>query len=37
VLRLMCENDLLAPGAVGKSRGPSNHNGTIIPDAVDTI
>jgi putative transposase len=37
VLRLMGENDLLAPSRVGSPRGPRNHDGTIIPDAVDTI
>jgi putative transposase len=36
VLRLMRENDLLAPGRVGQPRGPRNHDGTIIPDAIDT-
>ena len=37
VLRLMRENDLLAPGRVGSPRGPRNHNGTIIPAMVDTM
>jgi len=37
VLRLMRENDLLAPGRVGRPRGPCNHEGTIIPEAVDTM
>ena len=37
VLRLMRENDLLAPGRVGSPRGPRNHDGTIIPDTVDTL
>jgi len=37
VLRLMREHDLLAPGRVGKPRGPRNHDGTIISDAVDTM
>ena len=37
VLRLMCENDLLAPGRVGRSRGPRNHDGTIIPDSINTM
>lgn len=37
VLRLMGEHDLLAPGRVGTPRGPRNHNGTIIPDALDTM
>ena len=33
----MRENHLLAPSRVGAPRGPRNHDGTIIPDAVDTI
>ena len=37
VLRLMRQNDLLAPGRVGSTRGPRNHDGTIIPDTVDTM
>jgi putative transposase len=37
VLRLMRENDLLAPGRVGRPRGPRNHDGTIIPDNVNTM
>jgi putative transposase len=37
VLRLMRENDLLAPGRVGSPRGPRSHDGTIIPDTVDTM
>ena len=37
VLRLMRENDLLAPGRVGSPRGPQNHDGTIIPETVDTM
>jgi putative transposase len=37
VLRLMCENNLLAPGRVGQPCGPRNHDGTIIPDAIDTM
>jgi putative transposase len=37
VLRLMRENDLLAPGRIGQPRGPRNHDGTIIPDAIDTM
>ena len=32
VLRLMRENNLLAPTRVGAPRGPRNHDGTIIPD-----
>jgi len=37
VLRLMRENDLLAPSRVGTPRGPRSHEGTIIPDTVDTM
>jgi putative transposase len=37
VLRLMRENDLLAPGPVGSPRGPRNHDGTIIPETIDTM
>jgi transposase InsO family protein len=37
VLRLMRENDLLAPGRVGSPHGPRNHDGTIIPETIDTM
>jgi putative transposase len=37
VLRLMRENELLAPTRVGSARGPRAHDGTIIPDTVDAI
>ncbi len=37
VLRLMRENDLLAPSRVGAPRGPRSHEGTIIPETVDTM
>ena len=37
VLRLMRENDLLAPTRVGAPRGPRRHDGTIIPETVDTM
>jgi putative transposase len=37
VLRLMRENHLLAPSRVGAPRGPRNHDGTIIPETVDTM
>jgi putative transposase len=37
VLRLMRQHNLLAPGRIGSPRGPRNHDGTIIPDAVDTM
>ena len=37
VLRLMRENDLLAPSRVGSPHGPRSHDGTIIPETVDTM
>jgi putative transposase len=37
VLRLMREHGLLAPTRSGSRRGPRNHDGTIIPETVDTI
>src|SRR4051794_39431942 len=37
VLRLMREHNLLAPSRVGAPRGPRNHDGTIIPETVDTM
>ena len=37
VLRLMRENDLLAPSRAGAPRGPRAHDGTIIPDTVDVM
>lgn len=37
VLRLMREHDLLAPSRVGSARGPRTHDGTIIPETVDTM
>src|SRR5918995_5182600 len=37
VLRLMRQNNLLAPTRVGSPRGPRNHDGTIIPERVDTM
>lgn len=37
MLRLMRQNDLLAPSRVGSPSGPRSHDGTIIPEAVDTI
>ena len=37
VLRLMREHGLLAPSRVGAPHGPRNHDGTIIPDALDTM
>jgi putative transposase len=37
VLRLMRQNSLLAPTRAGSPRGPRNHDGTIIPDTIDTM
>jgi transposase InsO family protein len=37
VLRLMREHDLLAPGRVGSPRGPRSHDGTIVPETIDTM
>ena len=37
VLRLMRQNSLLAPTRAGSPRGPRSHDGTIIPDTVDTM
>jgi transposase InsO family protein len=37
VLRLMRAYDLLAPTRVGTPRGPRSHDGTIIPETVDTM
>ena len=37
VLRLMRQNNLLAPTRVGSPRGPRNHDSTIIPDTVDAM
>ncbi len=37
VLRLMRQHHLLAPARVGAPRGPRSHDGTIIPDALDTM
>jgi hypothetical protein len=37
VLRLMRENDLLAPSRVGSPHGSRRHDGTIIPETVDTM
>ena len=37
VLRLMREHDLLAPSRTGPPRGPRNHDGTIIPETIDTL
>src|SRR5690348_11603341 len=34
---LMREHDLLAPGRVGSPRGPRSHDGTIVPDTIDTM
>jgi putative transposase len=37
VRRLMRENGLSAPNRVGSPRGPRNHDGTIIPERLDTM
>jgi putative transposase len=37
VLRLTRENDLLAPSRTGPPRGPRTHDGTIVPETVDTM
>ena len=37
VLRLMREHALLAPSRVDAPRRPRNHDGTIIPHALDTL
>src|SRR4051794_38451337 len=37
VLRLMREADLLAPPRTGAPRGPRSHDGTIIPETIDTM
>jgi hypothetical protein len=37
VLRLMRQNNLLAPARVGSPRGPRSHDGTIIPETVDAM
>jgi putative transposase len=37
VRRLMRENGLSAPVRTGRFNGPRNHDGTIIPETVDTM
>jgi putative transposase len=37
VLRLVRENGPLAPSRTGAPRGPRSHDGTIIPETVDTM
>lgn len=37
VLRLMRENNLLAPTRAGRARGPKVHDGTIIPERPDQM
>jgi transposase InsO family protein len=37
VLRLMREADLLAPSRTGAPRGPRSHDGTIVPETIDTM
>ena len=36
VLRLMREHDLLAPSRTGSPRGQRRHDGTIVPETIDT-
>ena len=37
VRRLMRENSLSALARTGRPTGPRNHDGTIIPDTVETM
>jgi len=37
VRRLMRENGLAAATQAGRPRGPRNHDGTIIPETIDTL
>ena len=37
VRRLMRENRLAATTRMGRPRGPRNHDGTIIPETIDTM
>jgi putative transposase len=37
VRRLMRENGLQAANRPGRPRGPRNHDGTIIPESIDTM
>ena len=37
VRRLMRENGLQAATRLGRPRGPRNHDGTIIPEVIDTM
>jgi hypothetical protein len=37
VLRLMCENSLLAPQRAGRPHGPKVHDGTITTERVDLM
>ena len=37
MLRLLREHGLRAPWWVGSPHGPCNHDGTIIPDSLDTM
>jgi hypothetical protein len=37
VLRLMRAHDLLAPRRPGNPHGPKAHDGTIIPERIDTL
>jgi putative transposase len=37
VLRLMREHGLLAPSRTGSPHGPRSHDGTIVPETIDTM
>lgn len=37
VRRLMRENGLSAPARTGRPPGPRNHDGTIVPETIDTM
>ena len=37
VLRLTRTHDLLVPSRIGAPRGPRSHDGTILPESVDTM
>jgi putative transposase len=37
VLRLMHKSGLLAPSRVGPRRGPRSHDGTIVPETINTM
>jgi len=37
VLRLMREKGMLVPTRTGSPQGPRSHDGTIVPETVDTM